>query len=214
MTGSGYNTVTAANDLSDLFAPVAGIVVQQPAGNNLTSCVSAVAFGSVPIGSSATNLFTVTNSGNGTLNLTNVVFTGANAGDFTVKSITFPATVAPSASTTFKVVFSPASSGARSATLQVTNNDSSHNPFTVALTGTGLAAPVLVGGQIQGNGAFQLTFSGPVNQTYHVLATYDLTVALTNWTVLGSNTFGSGNAVFTDNGAINHPDRFYTIKSP
>ncbi len=214
VSGSGYNNVPTVNDLSDLFQPVPGIVVQQPAGNNLTSGVSAVTFAALGTGYRETNLFTVTNSGNAALTLTNIVVTGANAGDFTVSGITLPASVAASANTTFKVVFSPASSGARSATLQITNNDWSHNPFTVALSGTSLAAPTLVGGQVQGNGVIQLRFSGPASQTYHVLVTSDLTLPQSSWMVVGSGTFGNTNALFTDNDATNHADRFYSIKSP
>jgi hypothetical protein len=214
VTGSGYNTVVAANDLSDLFQPVSEIAVQQPAGNGLTNGVSAVAFGTAALGSSVTNLFTVTNSGNAALNLTNIVVTGANAGDFAVKGITLPASIAASAATTFNVVFSPSSSGARSATLQITNNDSSHNPFTVTLAGTGLVAPVLVSGQAGGGGVFQLGFTGPAGQTYHVLTTENLAVPLTNWAVLGGGTFSNTTVLFTDSNATNYPDRFYSIKSP
>jgi hypothetical protein len=213
-TGSGYNNVATVNDLSDLFQPVPGIMVQEPAGTSLTNGVSAVVFGAVKPGSSVTNLFTITNSGNAALNLTSIVATGANAGAYTVSGIALPASVAAGAATTFMVVFSPASSGASSATLQITNNDSSHNPFTVALAGLGLAAPVLVGGQVLGDGVFQLGFMGPVGQTYQVLATDDLTVPLVNWDVLGSGTFGSTNVLFADSDATNQPNRFYSIKSP
>jgi hypothetical protein len=143
-SGSGYNNVASVNDLSDLFKPVSVIVVQQPAGATLTNGVSTIVFATVKLGSSVTNLFTVTNSGNAALNLTNVVVTGANAGEFIVSGITLPGSVAAGAAATFKVVFSPTSSGASSATLQITNNDSSHNPFTVTLTGMGFAAPVLM----------------------------------------------------------------------
>jgi hypothetical protein len=210
----GYNTVSSVNDLIDLFAPVPGIVVQQPAGVNLSNGVSAVSFGTVNLGSSSTNLFTVTNSGNAALTLTNVVVIGANAGNFAVSGITLPASVAAGAATTFTVVFSPATSGASSATLQITNNDSSHDPFTVALAGRAIAAPTLIGGQIQSNGILQLTFTGPPGQTYEVLATGDLTVPLTNWTVLGSGVFGNTNALFTDSNSTNLPAQFYSIKSP
>jgi hypothetical protein len=213
-SGSGYNNVASVNDLSDLFKPVPGIGVQQPAGARLTNGVSTVVFALAQPGSSVTNLFTVTNSGNAALNLTNVVVTGANAGEFTVSGIILPGSVPAGAATTFKVVFSPTSSGASSAALQITNNDSSQNPFTVTLTGGGLAAPVLIGGRVQGNGTFQLNFTGQVGQTYHVLATDDLTVSLVNWIVLGSGTFGNTNVLFTDYDSTNHLSRFYSVKSP
>ena len=76
-------------------------------------------------------------------------------------------------------------------------------------------APTIVGGQMMlGAGGFQLTFSGPAGQTYQVLASDDLTVPQSAWTVIGTGTFGSTNVIFTDTDAANHPGRFYLIKSP
>lgn len=300
VSGSGYNDVATVNDLSDLFQQgVAGIVVQQ-SGTMLTNGGSAPAFGAVNVGASVTNTFTVTNSGLATLILSNVDATGANAGDFTVGGITLPDPVAISGSATFKVIFSPAGGCARSATLQIANNDASRNPFTLALSGVGTAAlaivsqpasltnntgtranfsvgatdceplsyqwyfgtnvlagktnctltiapvgltdagdyhvvvtsagistnsssatltviiyqgPTIVDGQrLPGPGGFQLTFSGPAGQTYQVLASDDLTVPQSAWSVVGSGTFGSTNAIFCA-GTTNHPGQFYIIKS-
>ncbi len=300
VSGSGYNDVATVNDLSDLFQQgVAGIIVQQ-SGTMLTNGGSAPAFGAVNVGASVTNTFTVTNSGLATLILSNVVATGANAGDFTVGGITLPDPVAISGSATFKVIFSPAGGCARSATLQIANNDASRNPFTLALSGVGTAAlaivsqpasltnntgtranfsvgatdceplsyqwyfgtnvlagktnctltiapvgltdagdyhvvvtsagistnsssatltviiyqgPTIVDGQrLPGPGGFQLTFSGPAGQTYQVLASDDLTVPQSAWSVVGSGTFGSTNAIFCT-GTTNHPGQFYIIKS-
>ena len=72
-----------------------------------------------------------------------MVATGTNAGDFTVAGITLPASVVAGGSATFNVVFSPAAGGARSGTLQITDNDANNNPFTLALTGVGNARPVI-----------------------------------------------------------------------
>ena len=76
-------------------------------------------------------------------------------------------------------------------------------------------APNLVGGQMMlGAGGFQLTFSGPAGQTYQVLASDDPTVPVSEWTVVGSGTFGGTSVIFTDSDAANHSNRFYIIKSP
>ncbi len=78
-----------------------------------------------------------------------------------------------------------------------------------------LAAPSIVSEvMLPGAGGFRLTFSGPTNQTYHVLASDNLTIPKTNWSVLGSGTFGGTNAITTDTGVTNNPVRFYIIKSP
>ncbi len=386
-SGSGYNAVASANDLLDLFQPVPGIVVQQPAGASLTNGVSTSVFGAVNLGQSGTNVFTITNAGNATLTLSNLVVAGANSADFTVSGITLPASVAPGGKTTFAIAYSPAVCGAGSATLQITNNDSSRDPFTVALAGSGNAlpviawsftnltlnagsncaaamidvtgtnfvlatdacagtalsitqmpavntplvagstnlvliavsdgvgntaystnwiwvadvtppvitgqpqsqtvaagsgaifsvtatactplsyqwyfgtnllaggtdsefnlasvsfgdagdyhvvvtsaggstssdiadlqvgpgAPVLIRGQLLGNGVFQLLFTGPPGQTYSVVATDDLTVSTPTWSVLGAGTFDTNTDQFTDHDSSNRLVRFYRIKSP
>jgi len=300
VSGSGYNDVATVNDLSDLFQQgEAGIVVQQ-SGMTLNNGGGAPAFGAVNVGGSVTNTFTVTNTGLATLMLSNVVATGANAGDFTVGGITLPAAVVVGGSATFKVIFSPAGGCARSATLQIANNDVSRNPFTLVLSGVGNTAlaivsqpvsltnntgtranfsvgatdcgplsyqwyfgtnvladktnstltvapvgltdagdyhvvvtsagistnsssatltviiyqgPTIVDRQmLPGSGGFQLTFCGPAGQTYQVLASDDLTVPQSAWSVVGSGTFGSTNAILCT-GTTNHPGQFYIIKS-
>jgi hypothetical protein len=67
---------------------------------------------------------------------------------------------------------------------------------------------------MMGAGGFQLTLSGPANQTYQVLASDDLTVPMSAWTVVGSGTFSGTNDFFTDSGATNSVQQFYTIQSP
>jgi O-glycosyl hydrolase len=60
-----------------------------------------------------------------------------------------------------------------------------------------------------------LSFSAQAGQSYKVLATGDLTVPLSQWTVLASGRFGpTGAATFTDGSAANLPLRFYEIVSP
>ena len=145
-SGSGYNEVATANDLSDLFQTTPNLGVQQ-SGTTLTNGGSAPAFGTIKVGVSVTNTFTVTNSGIATLILSNLVVTGANAGDFTVSGITLPAAVGVGGSGTFNVVFSPTGGGKRTATLQIINNDPKNNPFSLKLTGV---ADTLLSGTIIG----------------------------------------------------------------
>ncbi|MEY2466003.1 MAG: mucin9, partial [Verrucomicrobiota bacterium] len=292
--------VATVNNLSDMFLTQPTIGVLQ-SGVILTNGASAASFGTVNVGVSVTNTFTVTNSGSATLIVSNMVVTGANAGDFTVSGITLPASVIVDGSVTFKIIFSPTGGCTRTATLQITNNDTNRNPFTLALAGVGAAAPVItsqpvsvtnyagtsanfsvsatactppsyqwylgtnslagetnstlsiasvgpanvgdylatvttgglstnsnpatltviyqapqiVGEQILPDmSGFELTFSGPTNQTYQVLASDDLTVPQSAWTVVGDGIFGNTNAIFTDTSATNQAGRFYTIKSP
>jgi hypothetical protein len=75
--------------------------------------------------------------------------------------------------------------------------------------------PYIMGGELMpGAGGFQLTFYGTAGLTYEVLASDDLAVPQSAWTVVGSGTFGSGGVLLTDSGATNRANRFYTVKSP
>ena len=93
-------------------------------------------FGSITVGNIASNTFTITNNGDATLNVTAIVFTGANASDFSTNA-TFPINVSSSGGTSnITVFFSPGAVGARSATMEITHN-ASGSPATVSLSGTG-----------------------------------------------------------------------------
>ncbi len=96
------------------------------------------AFASTLVGnSSALQTFTVQNAGTTTLTGLAVTKAGAQPGDFTAGAVG-AASLAPGATTTFSVTFSPTASGARSALLQIASNDADENPFLVNVTGTGI----------------------------------------------------------------------------
>jgi hypothetical protein len=64
-------------------------------------------------------------------------------------------------------------------------------------------------------GAFQFAFAGAANGTNTVLATTNLALPLTNWTVLGvAPEFSSGLFVFSDSQGANSPSRLYRVRSP
>jgi hypothetical protein len=145
--GVVYNENNASGSPSVKIKAVAGpeIAVEQPAGTNLVSNSASLTFGTVITGrSGVTNTFTIRNSGSADLTLGTLTVDGTNSGDFTVHTNGMASTLATGSSTTFSVVFNPASAGARSATLRLANNDPNESSFTIGLTGTGVpnAVPV------------------------------------------------------------------------
>jgi uncharacterized delta-60 repeat protein len=77
------------------------------------------------------------------------------------------------------------------------------------------AIPLLSGLRLGGDGAFQLGFSNSNADIFTALATTNVFLPLSNWTVLGSAVeFSPGQYRFTDNSATNFPRRFYRIRSP
>jgi hypothetical protein len=78
---------------------------------------------------------TLTNTGTATLTITSIVVTGTNASDFG-QTNSCGSSVAAGATCTIGVTFTPSASGARTATLSVTDN-ANGSPQTVSLSGTG-----------------------------------------------------------------------------
>jgi hypothetical protein len=104
-------------------------------------------FGSVSTASgSVVREFTIQNLGTAALSLTGaspyVVISGANAADFTVTTIPSNS-IAAGGSTTFQIIFDPSADGLRTATISIANNDADENPYTFAIQGTGISAPVI-----------------------------------------------------------------------
>jgi conserved repeat domain len=112
--------------------------------------VASVAPGSVDFGSqttgtaSAPHVVTLSNSGNGPLTISATSVGGTNAADFGKGADSCTGqTLAPGASCSVSVTFSPSAVGSRSATLQFLDN-AGGSPHTVSLAGTGVAPVVSI----------------------------------------------------------------------
>ncbi len=118
------------------------IRVEVPLGIGLVNGSSSLDFGSGPPGASAgSKTVTISNDGNGELNGLSVMVDGAAASDFSINPGGMATTLAPGASTSFTVAFTPGAAGSRSAQLHIASNDTDANPFDVALVGTGVIPP-------------------------------------------------------------------------
>lgn len=95
-------------------------------------------FGTVPKNTASRGqVFTFTNTGNGTL--TNIAV--SVTGDF-AQTTTCGTTLAVGSSCSINVTFTPTATGARTGTLKVTSSSTVNPTLTVSLTGTGSDAPV------------------------------------------------------------------------
>ena len=119
-----------------------GILVEQPVGFGLVNGSAALDLGANFIGVTGGALtFTVRNTGPGTLSGLALSVDGATPQEYTVSGGGLPASLEAGGSGTFTVVFQPLQTGPRAATLRIASNDALQNPFSVALTGTGVAQP-------------------------------------------------------------------------
>jgi len=99
-------------------------------------------FGNVTVDSSSSpQTFTVSNDGTANLVIGTVTLTGTNANQFSKQNdLCSGQTIAPGSSKTLKVVFSPTSTGSKSATLNIPSNDPDQPTVTVSLSGSGVSA--------------------------------------------------------------------------
>ncbi len=96
-----------------------------------------------------------------------------------------------------------------------TNRTANITVLGMAIPVTQSAAPVLTGVAMLNNGAFQFGFSNNQSASYTVWSTTNLSLPLTNWTLLGPPAnLGSGQYQFTDPAATNDVQRFYRVSSP
>jgi len=145
-----------------------------------------LSFGNVLVNTmSASQTVTVANaSGAGTLAISGVGLTGANAGDFVITGNTCTSSLAGGSSCAISVAFRPTATGARSATLAI----ASSNPtaLSVPLSGTGIA-PVIS----PSNNAFQFgsitvgTTTTP--QTLTITNTGNAPLVINGITISGGN---------------------------
>jgi len=105
-------------------------------GPNVTVSATSLMFATQLVGiSSLVQSGILSNYGSATLNITSIGFAGADPGDFH-ETNTCGSSVAPGASCTINVTFSPTQRGSRTATLSVPDN-APGSPQTVSLGGTG-----------------------------------------------------------------------------
>jgi subtilisin-like proprotein convertase family protein len=89
---------------------------------------------------SAPQAFTISNNGDTgqALQITSIMKTGTNSGDFTVTDDPSPVSIPSGGSVTVHVTFTPASTGSKLAIMTINNNDAANPSPTVSLSGSGI----------------------------------------------------------------------------
>ena len=153
-SGSKSATVTISNNDSDEAAytfTVTGNGLQpeinvKQGSTDLLDGADTYNFGSVLAdgndGSASSDItFTIENKGAVDLTISDVAITAGNTGDFDLTDNTSSPVSGPSGITTFTIRFDPLTSGSKSATVTISNNDSDEGTYTFIVTGEGTTAP-------------------------------------------------------------------------
>ncbi len=129
-------TVTGSISLTDNAANSPQTVSLKGTGTYIQLTPSSENFGNQPIGTkSLPKTITLSNKGSVTVSIISITVAGADASDF-AQTNTCGSSVAAGASCFIKVTFTPTVSGARSASISVSDNGGG-SPQTVNLVGTG-----------------------------------------------------------------------------
>lgn len=128
-----FNIPSDAPNNTNLTVSLTGTGTQANIGVSPTS----KAYGTVSVGATSAQTFTVTNSGTATLTIGTVAVGGTNASEFVKGTDTCNGqTLAASGTCTIDVTFTPSSAGSKSATLTIPSDDADTPSLDVALTGT------------------------------------------------------------------------------
>src|SRR5207302_1208012 len=152
---------------------------------------------------------TLTNSGGAPLNLTRNSNSGAQANDFAFAAgntcPTRAGSVAPGASCTISVSFTPAGPGARAAAVNITD-DAAGSPQSVSLTGTGVTPPTATLSAMSSPFGNQRVGTTSPAQTVTLTNSGGAPLNLTSITITGTQTadyaFAAGNTCPTGAGSV------------
>ncbi|HPQ45481.1 MAG TPA: Ig-like domain-containing protein, partial [Syntrophales bacterium] len=142
----GFSRWTVGDSEHSLTAPeidVRGNGTTIPDGDATPSTNDHTDFGNQAVSSgTVVRTFAIHNMGTEVLTLGSNAVSISGDADFTVTDQ--PATtIAAGGSDTFTISFDPATTGIRSTTVSVANDDFDENPYTFAIQGTGIAVPVV-----------------------------------------------------------------------
>jgi len=154
-------------------------------GPAVTLSAPSLSFGSSAVGTAtASQMVTLTNSGQGTLSIASIAVTGANASSFLFTN-TCGTSVAAGANCSITGDFDPTTGGSLKATVTITDN-ASGSPQSIGLTGTGLgsaaslsATSLLFGSEAVG--------SATASQYVTLTNPGTATLSITSITVTGTN---------------------------
>jgi sugar lactone lactonase YvrE len=140
-TGANSAIISITDDASG--SPQTATLFGLGTGSTATMSPTSLTFKTQAVATTSTaQVVTVTNSGKETLNISSIIFTGTNNGDFTQTTTCGP-TVLPAGTCTISVSFLPTAGGSRTASLTL-NDSAGDSPQSINLFGTGIDFQIVI----------------------------------------------------------------------
>jgi hypothetical protein len=111
------------------------------AGDNTPSPLDGSDFGSVDVGQSLSQSFTISNTGLSTLTISEISISGPAADAFALAPMSLPITLALGDASSFQLNFSPEQGFLLNATVTIQSNDPNQSSFSFAVQGTAIGGP-------------------------------------------------------------------------
>jgi Abnormal spindle-like microcephaly-assoc'd, ASPM-SPD-2-Hydin len=155
----------------------------------LSSSVSSLSFGNTLVGNSASQAVTITNTGTGSVNISQVAATGTG---FTVTGFSGGLTLAAGQSLPLSAKFAPTGTGAVAGSISVVSN-ATNSPATISLSGTGVQPQVSVTPSSVSFGSLNVSAAG--SQTLTIRNPGTATLNVTQASLVGTGFTSSGLAL-------------------
>jgi hypothetical protein len=161
---------------------------------------TALSFGNVPVGSTATLSLTLISSGTAPVIVSTASLTGT---DFSDSGATFPVTLNPNQSITLKVQFDPSAAGATTGQLTIKSNSTTGSTTQISLSGTGTAV----------QHSIDLTWDAPSSSADPVAGYNVYRSANSGSSFTKLNTSADSQTAYTDNAVQSGTTYVYEVKS-
>ncbi|HTZ48963.1 MAG TPA: choice-of-anchor D domain-containing protein [Verrucomicrobiae bacterium] len=139
-------------------------------------------FGDVTVGSPSSQTIQLTNSGNGTLNISQVSVAGSG---FSTSTVALPINLAAGQSSNFNVQFAPSSAGSAAGSVTIVSN-APNSPATISLSGTGVTATQTLGFSTTNIAFGSVTTGSSLSRPVTVTNTGNASVAISQITASGT----------------------------
>ncbi|NOQ92374.1 MAG: choice-of-anchor D domain-containing protein, partial [Flavobacteriaceae bacterium] len=125
-------------------------------GSSVSNFENSTYFGAVDIsqGLSINKSYLIKNLGDDILKISNIEITGVNTSDFSLQN-NIVANISPNDSIAFNITFQPSDKGIKTATVNISNNDASENPYNFLIQGEATSisnSPLMITQYYEGEG--------------------------------------------------------------